>query len=101
MPSKYPSLPAESGTYPNNIRELALDMKLSPSDLCRVIGTAQMTMYDICNGKRLPSFITERKLEMLFGKPVSEMYHYPYKDLYLNDEFLKSTQERRVVEKTS
>ena len=88
MPSKYPSIAAEPGTYPNEIRELALAKGIGVSDLARVIGVAQMTMYDICSGKRLPSFFTERKLEMLFGIPIADMYKNPMEGLRINLEFL-------------
>ena len=90
LTQEYPSIPADAGTYPNKIRELALEMGLSQSDLARVIGTANMTTYDICNGRRLPSFMTERKLELLFGIPISEMYNDPYKNIKLNSEFMNS-----------
>jgi DNA-binding XRE family transcriptional regulator len=88
MAQKYPSISAETGTYKNSIRELALGIGLNVSDLARVIDTAEVTIYDICNGKRLPGFINERKLERVLGKPIHEMYPNCYENLRINWELI-------------
>lgn len=74
----YKGFPPVAGTYPNNIRELALEKKMNIADLARVLNVAEATAYDICSGKRLPEFTNERKLEILFDKKIHEMYPQCY-----------------------
>ena len=67
--------------YPNRIRELALEKGILINKLARAMGLAEMTLYDAANGKRLPHFETCRKLEMIFGVPISEIYPDSYKGI--------------------
>jgi len=93
MSHRYNSRPPEVGNYPNSIKEEALNIGLNVSNLARVIDVSEMTAYDICSGKRLPSFITERKLESIFKKPISEMYTNVYDNLRINWDLIPKVDE--------
>ncbi len=74
----FKGFPPVAGTYPNDIRERCLEKGWNIVDLARVMDVAEATAYDIVSGKREPKFNNERKLEMIFGVPITEMYTNPY-----------------------
>ena len=70
--------------HQNRIRELALEKGMLISVLARVLNMGQLSIYDLASGKRLPTFETERKLELVFGIPITEIYPDSYKGLAVN-----------------
>jgi len=91
--NNYPSIPAEKGTYTNNIKEFALQKGINIPLLARILNIADLTCRDLCNGKREPSFKTERKLEKVLGKPVTEIYPNCYDNLDIIEELIPKDNE--------
>jgi DNA-binding XRE family transcriptional regulator len=89
----YPSIPADKGTYRNNIKDFALERGISIPLLARIISVTDLTCRDLCNGKREPSFRTQRKLEFLLGKSIVEIYPDCYKDLDIVQELIPKEKE--------
>ena len=90
----YKGFPSKPGTYPNDIRERCLEKGWNCVDLARVMDVAEATAYDIVSGKREPRFTNERKLEMIFGVPITEMYIDPYKGIKLNLESVSGNETK-------
>jgi len=99
MSRREPKRIAVAGQYPNNIRELCLELGMNTVDLARVMDIAEATAYDIVSGKRKPEFDNERKLELIFKKPITEMYESPYEGLKINWELIP--QGKKKVEKST
>lgn len=85
----FKTFPPVSGTYPNDIKERCLEKGWNIVDLARIMDVAEVTAYDIVSGKREPKFHNERKLEMIFGVPITEMYTDPYKGIKIYLESVK------------
>jgi ribosome-binding protein aMBF1 (putative translation factor) len=93
----YKKIPPKAGTYPNNVKERALELGWNVVDLARIMNIAEATAYDICNGKRQPEFDNERKLEVLFDCKIHDMYPECYNGLDINWSLIaKGTEEEEV-----
>lgn len=86
--SKNQSIPADEGTYPNIIKESALELGLNIPTLARVMDMASLTLYTICAGKRQPSMDTIIKLEVILKKPIRILYPESEKDIHINWEVI-------------
>ena len=76
-------------THPNRIRELALEKGLLLGKVARALGVAELTMYDLGSGKRLPTFETCRKLELFFGMPITDIYPNSYDGIKIHWDLIK------------
>ena len=84
MPRSLVKAETMSGNYENDIRERCLQNGWNVVDLARIMDVAEATAYDIVTGKRQPNFINERKLELIFNVPITEMYKDPYMGITVN-----------------